>query len=186
MTPTDGARRAGTELVVLLDAAGRPCGQMPKALVHHADTPLHLAFSCWVQRPDGCWLLTRRAASKPTWPDFWTNAFCGHPAPDEALPTAVRRRARTELGLTLDTLEAVLPGFRYRAVMDNGVVENELCPVYRATLTGSTDPRPDPDEVGDWRWAPIEQLRRDVADDPTGWSPWMREQLDALTRVGTV
>ena len=52
------------EEVVLLDDAHRPIGTAPKAEVHTADTPLHLAFSCWVLDDDGRLLLTRRALGK--------------------------------------------------------------------------------------------------------------------------
>jgi isopentenyl-diphosphate delta-isomerase len=36
------------ESVVLLDEAGRARGAEAKAVVHHAQTPLHLAFSCYL------------------------------------------------------------------------------------------------------------------------------------------
>ena len=48
--------------VVLLDEFGRPCGTAPKNSVHHTQTPLHLAFSCYVVDRVGRVLLTRRAS----------------------------------------------------------------------------------------------------------------------------
>jgi isopentenyl-diphosphate delta-isomerase len=169
-------------MVVLLDDEGGPCGSAPKAEVHHSNTPLHLAFSCWVVDELGRTLLTRRAAAKRTWPGAWTNSFCGHPAPGERVEAAVHRRARDELGTRVSEPLVVLPDFRYRAVMDDGTVENEVCPVYVAELL--MPPEPNSAEVGDLRWAPYVDLPKAVNDDPSSYSPWMRKQLDALLRAG--
>ena len=168
------------EYVVLLDDHGKPCGAAPKAEVHNRDTPLHLAFSCWILDERGRTLLTRRAALKRTWPGAWTNSFCGHPAPGESILDAVHRRAQHELGATVGTLAPALPDFRYRAVMADGTVENEVCPVFTAELRSGPDPNPA--EVGALRWIDLHQLRAAVEDDPAPYSPWMREQLAALTR----
>lgn len=170
------------ELVVLLDDAGQPSGTAPKRLVHHAATPLHLAFSCWVLDDAGQTLLTRRALAKETWPGVWTNSCCGHPGPGEPIEAAVRRRAHQELGLTLSYLGVALPDFRYRAVMANGTVENEVCPVYVARSDGS--PTPDPDEVGDLRWVTLDEVRREVDATPLAFSPWMVRQLPLLLGGG--
>jgi isopentenyl-diphosphate Delta-isomerase len=170
------------EMVVLLDEAGQPCGAAPKSEVHHADTPLHLAFSCWVLDESGRTLLTRRAAAKRTWPGAWTNAFCGHPGPGESSEGAVHRRARDELGVRIGPPQPVLPDYRYRAVMQDGTVENEICPVYVTRLVG--EPDPNPAEVGGLAWVPCADLPGQVAADPSTFSPWMREQLAALQLVG--
>lgn len=171
-----------TEHVVLLDEQGTAIGTAPKAQVHHADTPLHLAFSCYVIDRAGLVLLTRRAEDKPTWPGVWTNSCCGHPLPGEPLDAAVRRRLLDELGATAANVELILPGFRYRAVMPNGVVENEMCPVLRTTLAQRLTP--DPGEVAGVRWVSWPQLV-DLAGDPTQpISPWCRDQVKLLAALG--
>ena len=134
---------ATREEVVLLSDDGDPIGVADKASVHTTDTPLHLAFSCHLFDGEGRILVTRRALGKRTWPGVWTNSFCGHPAPGEAIEDAVVRRAQDELGAAIENLVVVLPDFRYRAVDASGIVEHEICPVYTATVAGELDPRAD-------------------------------------------
>jgi isopentenyl-diphosphate delta-isomerase len=168
------------EQVVLIDDLGHPIGTADKATVHTASTPLHLAFSCHVYSPEGTVLVTRRALSKSTWPGVWTNSFCGHPAPGESVARAVARRARHELGIELSAIEVVLPDFRYRAVDASGVVENELCPVYRATTVDSVIPNAE--EVAEFAWVDPAKLHDAAIAAPYAFSPWLGWQLEQLAR----
>ena len=175
------------ERVVLLDDAGQAVGSMPKATVHSNETPLHLAFSCYAFDRHRRLLITRRADTKATWPGVWTNTCCGHPAPGEPLPAAVARRLRQELGLTALELVPVLPRFRYRAMMANGIVENEICPVFVAVVGEA--PRPDPAEVSATRWVDWQEFRELAADRGPfhdAISPWAREQVAELALLGAV
>jgi isopentenyl-diphosphate delta-isomerase len=176
-TPTSGSAVATpTESVVLLDEDGRAVGTQDKASVHHADTPLHLAFSCYLVDDRGRVLVTRRALHKRTFPGVWTNACCGHPAPGEGLVDAVRRRVHQELGTEVDDLRLVLPAFRYRAEQD-GVVENEMCPVFVARVADPDALRLDPEEVADATWEPWSSFRVDVLAGSREVSHWCREQV---------
>ncbi|PID52987.1 MAG: isopentenyl-diphosphate delta-isomerase, partial [Micrococcales bacterium] len=144
---------AAVEQVVLLGADGKPSGVADKTQVHGADTPLHLAFSVYIFDDRDRVLMTRRALSKPTWPGVWTNSCCGHPAPEEAIEDAVRRRVKHELGFELTDVHSLLPDFGYRAVDDSGVVENEFCPVFWARVPGvAPEPKLNADEVATWAW----------------------------------
>ncbi len=178
--PTDGA---AIEKVVLLDPAGRAMGSQDKRTVHHAQTPLHLGFSCYVFDNHGRVLLTRRALHKATFPGVWTNSVCGHPAPGETLGAAVLRRVRRELGLPVGLPRLVLPDFAYRAEM-GGVVENELCPVLVTHSLSGSAPRPDPDEVADLEWVDWADFVTSVETGARPVSPWCAEQLVALAAVG--
>ena len=184
--PSPRPRAAGADdghrLVVLLDEAGRPCGTARKDEGHSRDTPLHLAFSCWVFDDDGHVLVTRRSPAKLTWPGVWTNSFCGHPEPGEDLADAVHRRGWDELGARLADVRSVLPEFRYRAVSASGIVENEVCPVYTARLASALDPHPD--EVADVRWMTVDDLRERTVAEPGLYSPWMLDQLAQLAQLG--
>jgi isopentenyl-diphosphate delta-isomerase len=168
------------ELVVLLAEDGTPIGTAPKAEVHHGDTPLHLAFSCYLFDRDDRLLLTRRAWEKKTWPGVWTNSACGHPAPAETVADAVARRVEQELGVVVSDLRLVLPSFRYRAVMEDGTVENEICPVYIARCDDPDALAPDADEVAEHEWTDWASFRDDVLHGRRDVSPWCVEQVEAL------
>ena len=169
-----------TEEVVLVDEDGRPIGTVDKASVHTTDTPLHLAFSCHVYSADGLVLVTRRALGKRTWPGVWTNSFCGHPSPGESQEEAIARRALYELGITVTDLEVVLPDFRYRAVDASGIVENEVCPVYRALSTDAVEPNPN--EVAEFAWVDPIMLHDAAVAAPYAFSQWLGWQLEQLGR----
>ncbi|OZC83126.1 isopentenyl-diphosphate delta-isomerase [Rhodococcus sp. 06-418-5] len=175
--------RSRAQHVVLLDDEGRAVGTHDKTTVHTLDTPLHLAFSSYVVRADGAVLLTRRASSKTTWPGVLTNTCCGHPAPGEKLDDAVLRRIGEELGLRAESAELVLPHFRYRAVMDNGIVENEICPVYRVQVDEHATLDPDPAEVDETRWVSWREFSTGVLGGTIDVSPWCRTQVEQLAAL---
>lgn len=171
-----------TEQVVLLDEQGRGIGVADKATVHHQNTPLHLAFSCYVFSPRGDLLVTRRARAKKTWPGVVTNSCCGHPGPAEPFTGAVTRRLADELGLPAPRVDLLLPKFRYQATMSNGIIENELCPVFRAVT--SADPVVAPAEVDESGWMSWPLFVSLVTGGELDVSPWCREQVPQLTALG--
>jgi isopentenyl-diphosphate delta-isomerase len=171
------------ELIVLVDEEGTAIGTLPKAEVHHGETPLHRAFSVYLFDDAGRLLVTRRADGKQTFPGMWTNTVCGHPGPGEDDAAAIARRACDELGLDVAELRPALPGYRYRAEF-RGVVENEICPVYLGVFRGT--PSPNPAEVGEWElldWAAF-RARQEAEGD--AWSPWCREQARLIEEAGLV
>ena len=175
---TISASTTDETMVVLLDDQRRPIGTAPRATVHHAATPLHLAFSCYAFDRAGRLLVTRRALGKKTWPGVWTNTCCGHPGPGEDLAEAMTRRLGEELGLVPREVELALPDFTYQATMADGTMENEFCPVFRVVVDG--DPTPDPDEVDDWRWVAWDDFAAAATRTPWLVSPWSALQVPQL------
>ncbi|MDT3442986.1 MULTISPECIES: isopentenyl-diphosphate Delta-isomerase [unclassified Pseudofrankia] len=171
-----------TETVVLLNLDGEAIGVAPKATVHGPRTPLHLAFSCYVFDASDRLLVTRRSFDKRTWPGVLTNTCCGHPALGEAIPAAISRRLADELGLRVQNIRLVLPTFRYRSVMEDGTVENEICPVFSAT---TSEPfQLNPEEVAEAYWTPWSTFVGDVSSGSLGVSPWCRMQVGHLRALG--
>ncbi len=167
--------------VILLDPAGEAIGEIARSVVHSENTPLHLAFSCYVENESGELLLTRRALGKRTWPGVWTNTCCGHPRPGEDMTDAIRRRLDDELGLSVGELRCVLPDFAYTATDASGIVENEVCPVFWTRLSHPTrSVRPNPDEVMDWKWVRWNDLATSAELTPFVFSPWAVQQVTLL------
>jgi isopentenyl-diphosphate delta-isomerase len=168
------------ELIVLVNDQNEQIGTMPKLEGHTADTPLHRAFSCYVFNEKGEFLVTQRAATKKVWPGVWTNSCCGHPGPGESTEDAIKRRLAYELGLEPQTIDLVLPDFRYRAEF-NGIVENEICPVYIAHI--SQEPQPNPEEVETYRWTTWETFKKEITDNPEGYSYWCVKQVEQMKDI---
>ncbi|GAA2111798.1 isopentenyl-diphosphate Delta-isomerase [Microlunatus panaciterrae] len=167
--------------VVLVDPQGEPIGEHPKSTVHHAATPLHLAFSLYLFNASGQLLLTRRALSKATWPGVWTNSCCGHPLPGEEFESAIRRRLGTELGMDVTDLRCALPDFAYTAQDASGIRENEICPVFvGAPVHPNRGPDPNPEEVMDWSWVPWRDAVAAMSATPFAFSPWAVRQVSQL------
>ena len=160
-----------TEHVILLNAQGVPTGTLEKYAAHTADTLLHLAFSSWLFNAKGQILVTRRALSKKAWPGVWTNSVCGHPQLGESNEDAVIRRCRYELGVEITPPESIYPDFRYRATDPNGIVENEVCPVFAARTTSAL--QINDDEVMDYQWCDLADVLHGIDATPWAFSPWM-------------
>ncbi|HFZ8996987.1 TPA: isopentenyl-diphosphate Delta-isomerase [Citrobacter freundii] len=162
------------EHVVLLDALDNPSGTLEKYAAHTRNTPLHLAFSCWLFNDQGQLLISRRSLSKKAWPGVWTNSVCGHPQEGEETEQAIIRRCRFELGVEIADLMPVYPDFRYRASDANGIVENEVCPVYAARIASAL--QANAEEVMQYQWAGLEDILQALKVTPWAFSPWMAMQ----------
>lgn len=164
------------EQIVLVDSKGQAIGTADKLASHHADTPLHLAFSCYVFNEKGQFLVTQRAHHKKVWPSVWTNSCCGHPAPEETMLDAMRRRLDYELGMTATDFELLVPDYTYKTTPYNGIIDHEFCPIYIARST--SEPQINSEEVADYRWVDwASYVEESQADNSDKWSWWCKDQL---------
>lgn len=162
------------EEVVLVDEHDTPIGVAPKSTVHTSDTPLHRAFSVFLFDPKGRVLLTKRSSQKKTFPGVWTNAVCGHPGKDEERVIAALRRIREELGYREEIILSEPIPYRYRFSDMNGIVENEICPIFVGIV--NSDPAPNPTEVESWKWMEWQEFLSDIVANASVYSPWCREE----------
>ena len=163
----------------------------------------HKAVSVFVMR-GGRTLLQRRAAVKYHSPGLWANACCTHPlwigagavgpvmdtttenaiqAEIEDGATCAARRLREELGIA-DLALRPGPVVEYRADVGAGLVEHEVVEVFLVDAPADLTMAPNPEEVSEVDWVPLEALARDVEAHPDRYAPWLRiyvtEHLDRI------
>ena len=175
-----------TEHVVLVDAEDRPIGEAEKVACHRHPVPLHRAISVFLFDGAGRMLLTQRSTAKATWPGVWSNACCTHPRPSEETADAAVRRVREELGVEAELTR--LFHFTYEARWDEVHGEHELDHVFIGRL--EAEPRPDDEEIADWRLLEVSEVLAALAKRPDELSPWFRlcvgRVLGEARRLGLV
>ena len=171
--------------VVVCDIQGTPLRTAGILEAHSGEGILHRAFSAFVFRNGGDeLLLQRRSSSKATFPLLWSNTCCSHPFPADApICSLATKRMREELGFAVDLVEA--GAFVYRARDENSrLIEYEHDSVLIGYADGVVAMSPDPQEVDECRWVPVNALCAELANDGAKYSPWLPDALEiALHRV---
>jgi isopentenyl-diphosphate Delta-isomerase len=167
------------EQVILVDDADSPLGTAPKLAVHR-DGRLHRALSVLVLNRGGELLIQRRAAGKYHSAGLWANTCCSHPRPHEATADAAHRRLQEEMGFDcpLEPAGALV----YRAEVGGGLIEHEYDHLFLGRWDGT--PRPDPAEVGGWRWVHPSDLVAWIRARPQDFAPWFPLAVRKLARSG--
>lgn len=168
--------------VILVNAEDEQIGVLGKWKAHQ-DGLLHRAFSVLIFRENAGLelLLQRRHPAKYHCGNLWTNTCCSHPRPGEAVIDAAHRRLKEEMGFDA-TLEP-RGVFQYTAHFDNGLTENEIDHV----MVGFANPeiiQPNPEEVSEYRWVPVAQLKYELSENSDIFTPWFSKALElALVEV---
>lgn len=163
------------QMLVLVDEKNQPLGVMEKMEVHQKAL-LHRAFSVFIFNSKGEMLLQRRAIKKYHSGGLWTNACCSHPYLDETPVQAAQRRMQEELGFVTDLEPAF--DFIYKAQLDNDLTEHEYDHVLIGVFDGKIEPNED--EVGDYRYLAMDELKASVAERPLLYTEWFKIALPLL------
>lgn len=157
------------EPVVLVDEKDNEIGTALKLEAHQRGL-LHRAFSVFVFNSKGELMLQKRAASKYHSGSLWSNTCCSHPFPGEPVDVAAQRRLQEEMGFTCDLDNSF--SFIYKAELDNDLTEHE----YDHVFIGHSDmqPRINPDEVEDWKWMSLDELKADMQRYPGKYTMWLK------------
>jgi len=155
------------EHVILVDSENKQVGTMEKLEAHEKGL-LHRAFSIFVFNSTGEMLIHQRAEGKYHCGGMWTNAVCSHPRPGESQSKALQRKMLQEMGFCADVKKAF--DFTYKAELSNGLVEHEYDEVFYGVYEGELSPNPE--EVQNYRYASIDEIRKEMNRNPDLFTPW--------------
>ncbi|GGE06339.1 isopentenyl-diphosphate Delta-isomerase [Psychroflexus salis] len=161
--------REQEEKVILVNRKDEVLGLMPK-MEAHEKAKLHRAFSVFIYNDKNELMLQQRALSKYHTPGLWTNTCCSHQRLGETNIEAGKRRLQEEMGFTTNLQETI--SFIYEAPFENGLTEHE----YDYILVGkyNDDPNPNPDEVANWKWISLEDVKKDIKENPNLYTAWFK------------
>ncbi|MDT0648070.1 isopentenyl-diphosphate Delta-isomerase [Zunongwangia sp. F260] len=161
------------EKVILVNEKDEQVGLMEK-IEAHEKALLHRAFSVFVFNEKGETMIQQRALSKYHSPGLWTNTCCSHQREGETNIQAGKRRLQEEMGFSTDLKDTI--SFIYKAPFDNGLTEHEFDHI----LVGKFEGEPDlnPDEVADWKWISLEDVEKDMKQNPEIYTEWFKIIFD--------
>ena len=158
--------------VILVDENDNAIGTEEK-LKAHTEGKLHRAFSIFLFNDKNEILLQQRALSKYHSGGLWTNACCSHPQPNSTIEQDIADRLFFEMGIVCKLNRQF--SFKYKAVFDNGITENEYDHVYTGYYNNT--PTINPEEVENWKWISISELKKDILLNPQKYTEWFKKAL---------
>lgn len=157
------------EQVILVNEKDEQIGLMPK-MEAHEKALLHRAFSVFIFNDKNELMLQQRALNKYHSPGLWTNTCCSHQREGETNIEAGTRRLQEEMGFVTPLKESI--SFIYKAPFDNGLTEHE----YDHIMLGKYNDAPNinREEVADWKWMPIDDVKVDIELNPEVYTAWFK------------
>ena len=155
--------------VILVDKNNKEIGSEEKIKAHEEGL-LHRAFSIFVFNSKRELLLQQRSKNKYHSGGLWSNTVCSHPKIGESYDQAIHRRIKEEVGFDCELKK--VSEFIYRAELENGLVENEHDTIFIGEYNGTI--KPSPEEVMDYRWVSLSDLKKDIKNNPDKYSSWFK------------
>ena len=110
----------------------------------------------------------KRASTKYHTPNLWSNTCCSHQREDEDNINAGKRRLNEEMGFVANLYN--FSSFIYRVEFSNGLIEHENDHIMLGVFDGT--PKPNPNEVDEWKWIDIDILVEDMQINPDHYTAW--------------
>lgn len=165
------------EQVILVDESNKAVGIDDK-LIAHIKGSLHRALSVFIFNNKDQLLIQKRSNDKYHSAGLWSNTCCSHPRPKEDVLVAAHRRLREEMGFDCELKEIFL--LKYKVKLENDLFENECDHVF----IGRSDknPRPNPNEVSDFKWMTAKELEEEIKKSPNNYTYWFKIALKKVKK----
>lgn len=126
---------------------------------HIRGTPLpperyHLVVHVWIHNSQGKWLISQRAANRPTFPLMWESVGGSVTAGEDSL-TGALREAKEEVGVDLDPSQGRMVNSTVREHFQD--IKDDWLFTYDGPVDLSNATT---DEVADMRWMTVEEIRQ--------------------------
>jgi isopentenyl-diphosphate delta-isomerase len=155
--------------IAIVNPSDKIIGYSDKLDVHLKGV-MHRAFSIFVFNSKDELLLQKRALDKYHSPGLWTNTCCSHLPIDMKMEDAIHIRLNEEMGF--DTDLQYVTKFHYNVTFENGLTENEIDHIFIGYY--NADPKPHPEEVSDFKWITLMDLKADIETNPNDYTYWLK------------
>ena len=163
------------ENVVLVNELDEQIWLMEKLEAHEKGL-LHRAFSLFIFNEENELLIQRRAKEKYHCWWLWTNTVCSHQRNNESTINASIRRVIEEMWFTCNDPK-LIDSIIYKAKFDNWLTEYEYDHILVWKYNGE-EINPNKEEVMDYKWISINDLKKDIEKNSNHYTPWMKLIID--------
>ena len=120
--------------------------------------------------------MQRRADKKYHTPGLWTNTCCSHPKENEDYKSAIDRRLNEEMGMKCNMEKHF--SFIYKSYLSKTLTEHEHDTVFIGET--NTTPNINTDEVSDFRYISLTNLKYEINKNPNKFTPWFKIIINEL------
>lgn len=173
-----------TSSLILVDEHDAPVGSATWEEAHGLPAgKLHRAFSIYVFRNGGTEILIQKRSAGKLFAGLWANTCCSHPREGENdIKAVAERRLKEELGFTCPL--TTHSSFTYRAKDPQGKgAENEHVTIFRGDVPDDVNVRPNAQEIAEWKWIGVKELRQDMSKNPASYAPWFHIGLKKILSI---